>query len=119
MEEVLPLSSFLFVEHLEHFRPFSATMVLDGRFAKQSSFLGRLMKLGQSNTLNAFKSFDLQAIVVLIRPTFVRSDILASSTPKAGVSTIFSLRTFEHLFELYSALTYNSLNVILSAFSGV
>jgi len=46
-----------------------------------------------------------QAMVVLILPTLVRRDIFANSIAKAGVSTILSLRTFEHFGELYRALT--------------
>lgn len=46
--------------------------------------------------------------MVLIRPTFVRRDIFASSMANAGVSTILSLRTLEHLLELYRAETYRS-----------
>lgn len=45
------------------------------------------------------------AMVVLMRPTLVKSAIFANSMAKAGVSTILSLRTLEHLGELYSALT--------------
>lgn len=41
-----------------------------------------------------------QAMVVLILPTLVRRDIFANSIAKAGVSTILSLRTFEHFGEL-------------------
>lgn len=45
------------------------------------------------------------AMVVLILPTLVRREIFANSIAKAGVSTILSLRTFEHFGELYRALT--------------
>lgn len=58
----------------------------------------------------------LQAIVVLIRPTFVRRAILANSILKAGVSTIFSFKTLEHLLEVYKADTYKSPNVTLTRF---
>lgn len=46
-----------------------------------------------------------QAMVVLMRPTLVRRAIFANSMANSGVSTIFSLRTFEHLFELKRELT--------------
>lgn len=42
----------------------------------------------------------IQAIVVFILPTLVSRDIFANSTAKAGVSSILSLMTFEHLAEL-------------------
>ena len=45
-----------------------------------------------------------QAMVVLILPTLLRRDIFANSIAKAGVSTILTLRTFEHFGELYNAL---------------
>ncbi len=51
---------------------------------------------------------DIQAMVVLILPTFVSNAILANSMANSGVSTILSLRTLEHLFELNNALTYRS-----------
>jgi hypothetical protein len=44
-------------------------------------------------------------MVVFMRPTFVNSEILANSMANAGVSCILSRMTFEHLDELYSALT--------------
>jgi len=47
---------------------------------------------------------DLHAMVVLIRPTLVRRESLANSTLNAGVSCILSLRTLEHLPELYNAV---------------
>lgn len=40
------------------------------------------------------------AMVVLMRPTLVKRAIFANSIAKAGVSTILSLRTLEHLGEL-------------------
>lgn len=43
---------------------------------------------------------DIQAMVVFILPTFVSREIFANSTAKAGVSSILSLMTFEHLAEL-------------------
>jgi hypothetical protein len=55
----------------------------------------------------------VQAMVVLILPTLVRSDILAGSIPKAGVSIILSFSTLEHLLEWYNALTYKSEKVTL------
>lgn len=44
-------------------------------------------------------SKGIQAIVVFILPTFASKDILASSSAKAGISFILSLRTLEHLAE--------------------
>ena len=46
------------------------------------------------------KKRDGHAMVVLILPTLVRREIFANSIAKAGVSTILSLRTFEHFGEL-------------------
>lgn len=46
-----------------------------------------------------------------MRPTLVRRDILANSMANAGVSTILSFKTFEHLLELYKAVIYRSRNV--------
>jgi hypothetical protein len=45
---------------------------------------------------------------VFILPTLIKSEIFANSIAKAGVSIILSLRTLEHLLELYKALTYKS-----------
>lgn len=56
---------------------------------------------------------DSQAMVVLILPTFVSSEILPSSVAKAGVSNILSLSTLEHFGELYRVEMYSSPNVIL------
>lgn len=56
----------------------------------------------------------LQAMVVLMRPTFVKRAILANSIPKAGVSAMRSFNTLEHLLELYTVLIYRSPNVTLS-----
>ena len=41
--------------------------------------------------------------MVLMRPTFVNSDIFANSMLNKGVSSIFSFNTLEHLLELYRA----------------
>jgi len=50
-------------------------------------------------------------MVVLTRPTFAKSDILAKSVAKSGVSCIFSRSAFEHRGESMSACTYRSRNV--------
>ena len=64
-------------------------------------------ELGQNDQITMYDLWHqcIHAIVVLMRPTFVNKEILASSTAKAGVSTILSLSTFEHLVEWYRALT--------------
>ena len=48
---------------------------------------------------------------MLTRPTFAKSDILAKSVAKSGVSCIFSRSAFEHRGESMSACTYRSRNV--------
>jgi hypothetical protein len=66
--------------------------------------MSRERKKNQKKTERERKRYG-HAMVVLILPTLVRREIFANSIAKAGVSTILSLRTFEHFGELYSALT--------------
>lgn len=99
---------------LAHCRRFFEEKEQDDKSAVPSSFRGKLKYLLKEKFNNL--ETGLQAIVVLIRPTFVKSEIFASSMAKAGVSTILSLSTFEHLLELNKADTYNSRKVVFSRF---
>lgn len=58
-------------------------------------------------------------MVVFIRPTLVNKEIFASSSAKAGVSIILSLRTLEHFPEFDKVVIYRSLNLtFVGAFAG-
>ena len=52
-------------------------------------------------------------MVVLMRPTFERREIIANSLPKRGDSRILSLDALEHLGEWMRAFTYRSRKVTL------
>jgi hypothetical protein len=56
---------------------------------------------------------------VFTRPTFAKSDILAKSVAKSGVSCIFSRSAFEHRGESISACTYKSRNVTVPRISSL
>ena len=73
--------------------------------SRHMSGKGKIKGEKTEKTGNGEKKRYGQAMVVLILPTLVRREIFANSIAKAGVSTILSLRTFEHFGELYSALT--------------
>lgn len=116
MGEERPLGNFLCEAHLAHFHLFFVMRGLDDKFSTRSSSPERLQPC--QLFLPQLERHFVQAIVVLMRPTLVKSEILASSMPKAGVSSILSFRTFEHLVELYRADTYSSPKGILGDFEG-
>ena len=70
---------------------------------------GRRKEKGKEK--HKMKKRNRHVIVVLTRPTFAKSDILAKSVAKSGVSCIFSRSAFEHRGESMSACTYRSRNV--------